>query len=176
VDEAAAWLGRIDALLHFGGAWSGRPWNELEPEEWDRISAVNLRGTFFLAQAVAKRMLPNGAGSIVLTGSDSVNMGGVAGGPAYVASKGGIVALTRALAKALGPRGIRVNAISPGVIDTPMTASWAAAIKQDVVSRTPLGRLGQPEDIARVAVMLAGEAAGFVTGEVVEVNGGFYFG
>jgi 3-oxoacyl-[acyl-carrier protein] reductase len=176
VDDAASWLGEIDALLHFGAAWSGRPWNELEADEWDRINAVTLRGTFFLTQAVAKRMLPNGAGSIVLTGSDSVNMGGVAGGPAYVASKGGVVALTRSFARVLGPKGIRVNAINPGVIDTPMTASWSSSIKRDVVERTPLGRLGTPDDVARVAVMLAGDTSNFIAGEIVEVNGGFYFG
>ena len=121
-------------------------------------------------------MLDARSGSIVLTASDSVNLGGVVGGPAYVASKGGIIALTRALARALGPEGIRVNAINPGVIDTPMTASWAPSIKADVISRTPLRRLGSPEDVARVAVVLAGPATGFVTGEVVEVNGGIYFG
>jgi 3-oxoacyl-[acyl-carrier protein] reductase len=176
VDDAAEWLGRIDALLHFGAAWSGKPWDQVDVEEWDRVGGVTLRGTFFLTQAVAKHMLSNGAGSIVLTGSDSVNMGGVAGGPAYVASKGGVVALTRSFARALGPKGIRVNAINPGVIDTPMTSSWPKPVKDDVVIRTPLGRLGVPDDVARVAVMLADDTSVFITGEVVEVNGGFYFG
>jgi NAD(P)-dependent dehydrogenase (short-subunit alcohol dehydrogenase family) len=121
-------------------------------------------------------MVASRSGSIVLTGSDSVNMGGVAGGAAYVASKGGVIALTRALARALAPHGVRVNAINPGVIDTPMTAGWRPEVKQEVTRQTPLGRLGTPDEVASVAMFLASDAARFVTGEVVEVNGGFYFG
>lgn len=176
VDEAVEWLGAVDVLLHFSAIWTPRRWDEIDEAEWSRVCEANLRGTFFLAQAVARRMVASGSGSIVLTGSDSVNMGGVAGGPAYVASKGGVIALTRALARALAPSGVRVNAINPGVIDTPMTASWAEEIKQEVVRQTPVRRLGTPDEVAAVAMFLASDAARFVTGEVVEVNGGFYFG
>jgi 3-oxoacyl-[acyl-carrier protein] reductase len=125
---------------------------------------------------VAKKMLPHRSGTIILTASDSVNVGGMVAGPAYIASKGGIIAVTRLLARALGPSGIRVNAISPGVVETPMTASWDPAVKAAAVKQTPLGRLALPDDIARVAVMLAGETSSFITGEIVEVNGGSYFG
>jgi len=120
-------------------------------------------------------MVERGRGAIVLTASDSVNVGGVAGGPAYVASKGAIVGLTHSLAKALGPKGVRVNALSPGVIDTPMSASWPQALKDAAVKQTPLGRLAVPQDVASVACFLVSEDARFVTGEIVEVNGGFYF-
>lgn len=168
-------LGHIDAPLHFGAAWTGTPWDRLEPAEWDRIMAVNLKGTFFLCQAVGRHMVDRKRGSIVLTGSDSAKVGGVAGGPAYVASKGGIIALTHVLATLFARHGIRVNAINPGVLDTPMTKSWPADIKQLIISRTPLGRLGQPDDIAGVACFLASDTASYMTGEVVEVNGGSYF-
>ena len=175
VAQAIERLGHVDALLHFAAAWVGTGWDRSEPSEWDRVLAVNLKGTFFLAQAVARHMVERGKGVIVLTGSDSAKVGGVAGGPAYAASKGGVIALTRSLARALGPKGVRVNAINPGVIDTPMTDAWPAAIKSDYVRRMPLGRLGQPKDIADVACFLASDQARFMTGDVVEVNGGAYF-
>jgi len=168
-------LGSVDALLHFAAIWVGTPWHASEPAEWDRVFAVNIKGTFFLTQAVASHMADRGRGSIVLTTSDSVNVGGVAGGPAYVASKGSIVGLTHSFAKALGPMGVRVNAVSPGVIDTPMTKSWPKAIKDGAIAQTPLGRLAKPDDVAAVACFLASDDARFVTGEIIEVNGGFYF-
>jgi 3-oxoacyl-[acyl-carrier protein] reductase len=165
----------VDALLHFAAIWVGTPWDKSEPAEWDRIAAVNIKGTFFLTQAVAHHMVARGRGAIVLTTSDSVNVGGVAGGPAYVASKGAVVGLTHSFAKALGPKGVRVNAVSPGVIDTPMTTSWPKSVKDGAVAATPLGRLALPDDVASVACFLASDEARFVTGEIVEVNGGFYF-
>ena len=128
-----------------------------------------------LAKAVAERMTSASGGSIVLTASDSARVGGVAGGPAYASSKGGVIALTRSLARALGPKGIRVNAINPGVVESPMTETWPRSLMEQTVARTPLGRIAVPEDIARVACFLASDAAGFMTGEVLEVNGGFYF-
>jgi len=176
VDEADEWLGGVNVLLHFAAIWTPLRWDDIDEAEWSRVCEANLRGTFFLSQAVARRMVASRSGSIVLTGSDSVNMGGVAGGAAYVASKGGVIALTRALARALAPHGVRVNAINPGVIDTPMTAGWRPEVKQEVTRQTPLGRLGTPDEVASVAMFLASDAARFVTGEVVEVNGGFYFG
>ena len=168
-------LDGIDALLHFAAIWVGTPWDKSEPTEWDRIAAVNIKGTFFLTQTVAHHMVARCRGAIVLTTSDSVNVGGVAGGPAYVASKGAVVGLTHSFAKALGPKGVRVNAVSPGVIDTPMTTSWPQVVKDGAVAATPLGRLALPDDVASVACFLASDDARFVTGEIVEVNGGFYF-
>jgi 3-oxoacyl-[acyl-carrier protein] reductase len=175
VAEAVDALGCIDAFMHFAAMWAGTSWDESQPPEWDRIMNVNVKGTFFLTQAVARHMIGRGRGSIVLTTSGSVNVGGVAGGPAYVASKGAVVGLTHSLAKSLGPKGVRVNAISPGVIDTPMTAAWPQAVKDGAVAQTPLGRLAVPQDVASVACFLASDEARFVTGEIIEVNGGFYF-
>jgi 3-oxoacyl-[acyl-carrier protein] reductase len=175
VGEAIDRLGHIDALLHFAAIWTGSSWEESDAAEWAKILNVNLTGTFLLTKAVAEHMVTRRAGSIVLTASDSAKVGGVAGGPAYVASKGGVIALTRSLARALGPQGVRVNAINPGVIDTPMTSGWSAEVMRGAVERTPLGRIAKPDDIADVACFLAFEQSRFITGEVVEVNGGFYF-
>jgi 3-oxoacyl-[acyl-carrier protein] reductase len=175
VAKAIKALGGVDALLHFAAIWVGTTWDRSEPAEWDRVMTVNIKGTFFLTQAMAHHMVERGRGAIVLTASDSVNVGGVAGGPAYVASKGAVVGLTHSLAKALGPKGVRVNALSPGVIDTPMSASWPQSLKDGAIKQTPLGRLATANDVAKVACFLASEEAGFVTGEIVEVNGGFYF-
>jgi 3-oxoacyl-[acyl-carrier protein] reductase len=168
-------LGHVDALIHFAGIWAGTQWQASEEPEWDSILGVNLKGSFFMAHAAASHMALRKRGSIVLTASDSVKVGGVGGGTAYVASKGGVIGLCRSLARNMGALGIRVNAINPGVVDTPMTATWSAELKAETVRRTPLGRIAQPDDIADVAIFLASDAARFVTGEVIEVNGGFYF-
>jgi NAD(P)-dependent dehydrogenase (short-subunit alcohol dehydrogenase family) len=176
VAKAAATLDHVDALMHFAGIWSGTQWQTSQEPEWDSILAVNLKGSFYMAHAAATHMGPRKRGSIVLTASDSVNVGGVGGGTAYVSSKGGVIGLCRSLARNMGSLGIRVNAINPGVVDTPMTATWPAELKAETIRRTPLGRLAQPDDIADVAIFLASEAARFVSGEVIEVNGGFYFG
>jgi 3-oxoacyl-[acyl-carrier protein] reductase len=175
VAKASATLGHLDALLHFAGIWAGTQWRTSQEAEWDDILAVNLKGSFFMARAAAIRMETRKRGSIVLTASDAVNVGGVGGGTAYVSSKGGVVALCRSLARNMGAFGIRVNAVNPGVVETPMTAAWPAELKAETVRRTPLGRIAQPGDIADVAIFLASDAARFVTGEVIEVNGGFYF-
>jgi 3-oxoacyl-[acyl-carrier protein] reductase len=157
IENAASALGRIDALLHFAAIWTGKTWDQTEPAEWERVLRINVIGTFFLARFVAEKMIPHGKGAIVLIASDSAKVGGVAGGPAYVSSKGAVIGLTHSLAKALGPKGIRVNAVNPGVVQTPMTASWTAAAKDKAIELTPLGRLAEPDDIASVACFLASE-------------------
>lgn len=175
IKQAIDFLGHIDAFIHLAGVWSGTSWLDSAPSEWERVLRVNLTGSFFLAQSAAKAMLARGQGSIVLTASDSARVGGVAGGPAYASSKGGVIALTRSLARALGPKGIRVNAINPGVVESPMTEAWPKPLMQETLARTPLGRLAVPSDVASVACFLASDDARFITGEIVEVNGGFYF-
>jgi 3-oxoacyl-[acyl-carrier protein] reductase len=175
VETATLKFGQLSALLHFAAIWTGKTWDETEPGEWERVLRVNVTGTFFLTRFVVEKMIPHKKGAIVLTASDSAKVGGVAGGPAYVSSKGAVIGLTHSLAKALGPKGIRVNAVNPGVVQTAMTASWPAAVKAKAIELTPLGRLAEPDDIASVACFLASDRSKFVTGEVVEVNGGFYF-
>ncbi len=175
IGQATERLGGLDGLIHLAAVWSGTGWEHSDPDEWDRILRINLRGSFLLAQAAVEKMVEGGGGSIVLTASDSARVGGVAGGPAYASSKGGVIALTRSLARALGPKGIRVNALNPGVIESAMTQSWPPELMEQTVTRTPLGRLGQPEDVGDVACFLVSDRSRFISGEVVEINGGFYF-
>jgi 3-oxoacyl-[acyl-carrier protein] reductase len=118
VETATSKLGQLSALLHFAAIWTGKTWDETEPGEWERVLRVNVTGTFFLTRFVVEKMIPHQKGAIVLTASDSAKVGGVAGGPAYVSSKGAVIGLTHSLAKALGPKGIRVNAVNPGVVQT----------------------------------------------------------
>ncbi|HUZ69759.1 MAG TPA: SDR family oxidoreductase [Candidatus Saccharimonadales bacterium] len=168
-------LGRIDALLHFAGILDSNPLEAITVEIWERVMRVNLTGSFLIAQAVAKGMKERRSGAIVLTASDSARQGSTVSGPAYSTSKGGVIALTRNLAAYLGPSGIRVNAVCPGLTLSTMSKSWSPELIETASRRTPLGRLAQPAEIAQVAIFLASDAASWVNGEVVEVNGGSYF-
>jgi NAD(P)-dependent dehydrogenase (short-subunit alcohol dehydrogenase family) len=171
-------FGRIDGLLHFAGVIDIHSIEETTVAHWNRVINVNLLGTFLMVQAVSAVMKTQRQGRIVLTASDSARKGASISGPAYAASKGGVIALTRDFAMKLGPSGITVNAICPGIVRTPMVSEDAripAAALDEVISRTPLGRLGEPEDMAGTAIMLLTDATKFVNGEIVEVNGGFFF-
>jgi NAD(P)-dependent dehydrogenase (short-subunit alcohol dehydrogenase family) len=168
-------FGRIDGVLHFAAVLDGHNIDELTPEIWDAVMGVNLRGSYLVVQAALPYMRAQGGGHIVLTASDSARMGSLVSGPAYAASKGGVIALTHTLALYLGPSKINVNAVCPGLAMTGMSKGWPQEFIDSIAKRTPLGRLAQPEDVARVAVFLASDAAGFMTGEVVEVNGGIHF-
>jgi NAD(P)-dependent dehydrogenase (short-subunit alcohol dehydrogenase family) len=168
-------FGRLDAILHFAAVLDSHQLDELTPDIWDKVMAVNLRGTFLVVQAAVHFMREQRAGRIVLTASDSARMGSLVSGPAYAASKGGVIALTHTLALGLGKFNITVNAVCPGLTMTGMSKGWGAELINNVAQRTPLGRLAQPDEIARVAIFLASDAANFMTGEVVEVNGGIHF-
>jgi len=138
-------------------------------EDWDRMLKVHLYGTFYCTRAALKLM--DGAGSIVNL-SSVVGLQGTPGIPHYAAAKAGILGFTRSVAQEVGSRGIRVNAICPGYIDTPMTEQIPDLLKQLVVARTPLGRMGVPEDIARTALFLASDDSSFLTGQWISPNGG----
>ena len=170
-------FGGLDAVIHFAAIHSTKTWDEISPEEFTRVLEVNVTGAFLIARAAARYMIGAGGGAIVLTGSGSVYVSGVGGGsgrggPAYVSSKGGVQVLTRALARALGPRGVRVNAVSPGSTETPMIAEYSEEARQGVRARTPLGRIGDPREIAAVARFLIGDGASYINGETIQVNGG----
>jgi len=170
-------FGGLDAVIHFAAIHSTKTWDEISPEEFTRVLEVNVTGAFLIARAAARYMVGAGGGAIVLTGSGSVYVSGVGGGsgrggPAYVSSKGGVQVLTRALARALGPRGVRVNAVSPGSTETPMIAEYSEEARQGVRARTPLGRIGDPHEIAAVARFLIGDGASYINGETIQVNGG----
>jgi 3-oxoacyl-[acyl-carrier protein] reductase len=181
VNAAVERFGRLDALIHCAAMHSSRFWTDLEADELNRVLAVNVTGSFLIAKAAAQQMVKNKTGAIVLTSSSNVITGGVGGaaglgGPAYVASKAAIVGLVRSLARSLGPDGIRVNAISPGVTDTPMIANYSAEHRAGQVTRSLLGHIADPDEIASVACFLTTPAARYMTGEVVMVNGGANFG
>ena len=172
-------FGGLDAMIHFAAIHSTTPWSTLEADEFNRVLAVNVTGSFLMSQAAARPMAAQGGGSIVLTASGIVHIGGVGGagrgGPAYASSKAAIVALTRSLARSLGPDGIRVNAIAPGATVTAMTAGYTEEARANVRDGAALGRMGRPEEIADAARFLISERASYITGEVMNVNGGASF-
>lgn len=181
VDAAIRRFGKLDALVHCAAIHSSKTWNQLDAEEFNRVLAVNVTGSFLIAQAAARHMETRKRGAIVMTASTAViaaATGGQSGrgGPAYIASKAAITGLVRTMARSLGPAGIRVNAIAPGVVDTPMIAGYSAQNRVDSAARTVLGRIGMPDDIAEVACFLVSDGARYMTGEVVIVNGGAQFG
>jgi len=176
VDAAIERFGRLDVLVACAGVYDTHTLGETDPDAWQRVLDVNLRGTFLCAQAAIPAMARGGWGRIVTFTSIAARTGGRLAGPAYVASKGGVLALSRSLAHAAGPHGITVNCVSPGVIDTPMTAVMGAAAKQRFAEGTPLQRNGRPEEVAAVVAMLASEPAGFVHGALVNVDGGLGMG
>ena len=173
-------FGALTGLVHMAAAHSTQTWQELSGDHFNRIMAVNVTGAFLMAQAVAKHMKQSAGGAIVLASSGSINVSGIGGhgrgGPAYVASKAAIIGLTRALARSLAPLKVRVNAVSPGSTDTAMTASYDEEARRKVSERTLVGRIGRPEEIAAVALFLISDAASYITGEIVNVNGGGSFG
>jgi NAD(P)-dependent dehydrogenase (short-subunit alcohol dehydrogenase family) len=180
VADAVARFGRIDTLLHFAAVHSTETWDALDADVFNRTLAVNVTGSFLMAQAAAGWMKDHGGGAIVLTGSGSISVSGLGGhgrgGPAYVSSKAAIIGLTRALARSLAPFAIRVNAVSPGATDTAMTAEYSPEARANVGSRTLAGRMGEPEEIARAAMFLASDDASYITGEMLNANGGGSFG
>lgn len=161
-----------DVLVTCAGIFHATPFDEIAPEEWDRVVAVNLRGTFLTCQAALRAMLPRGSGRIVTIASLAGQTGGLAAGAAYSASKAGVAALTKSIARFAAPHGITANCVNPGVIDTPMTAGWEPERRDRTVTATPLARMGTAEEVAAIVVVLASDAASFVNGAHVDVNGG----
>jgi len=167
-------LGGLDVLVNNAGVYPRVPFLEMRATDWDVVLDVNLKGGFFCAQAAARAMVAAGRrGSIINMASQAIR--GAVRGVHYSASKGGVVAMTRATALELAPHGIRVNAIAPGLTDTaqPRYGNNEEELAA-MASAVPLGRMAQPDDIAAVAVFLASDDARHVTGQTVHVNGGSY--
>jgi 3-oxoacyl-[acyl-carrier protein] reductase len=167
-------FGRVDILVNNAGIFRAAEFLDIAEADWDAVIGVNLKGAFLVGQAVARAMAKNGGGAIV--NMSSVN--GITAIPtiaSYNASKGGIDQLTRAMALALADSGIRVNAVAPGTIATELAQKavlGSAEAKARILSRTPLRRLGEPAEVAAVCAFLASDAASYMTGEVVYVDGG----
>jgi len=143
----------------------------MSEEDWDRVLDINLKGAFLVTRAVAKLMMKQRAGAIVNIAS-VVGLTGNAGQANYTASKAGLIALTKTAAKELGSRNIRVNAVAPGFIRTAMTDQLSEAAKDAMLRLVPLGRPGEPEDVARAVAFLASDNAAYVNGQVLTVCGG----
>jgi 3-oxoacyl-[acyl-carrier protein] reductase len=173
VAACVARFGRLDFLVASHGIYEALPVDRIDDDEWRRTIAVNLDGVFYLCREAAKAMADGGA--MVNLASVAAHAGASTGHAHYGASKGGVMSLTRSLARDFAPR-LRVNAVSPGAIETPMTRDVFARSAEQVRAATPLQRLGQPSEVAAVIAFLCSDAASFVTGETIIVSGGLYIG
>ena len=173
-------FGKVDILVNNAGICQFKPFLELTEEEWDKTLNINLKGYFLCAQAAAKEMVKQKSGAIVNIASVAMGqMGlGMAGLAHYTASKGGIAALTKTLALELASSNIRVNAIAPGAIDTPMAAASKVDPKmlEATLAMIPLHRMGKPEEIANTVLFLTSDASSYITGSIVVVDGGWLAG
>lgn len=164
--------GTIDVLVSAAGLYQSTSVENADPGEWDGVQQVNVKGTFLVAQAVLRVMTPRRRGSIVTLGSISGQVGGIQSGVAYATSKAAVIGLTKALARYAGPFGVRVNCVNPGYIEAGMSLGMTAAEGERTIGATPLGRAGEAEEVARAVAWLASDAASFVTGAQLDVNGG----
>jgi 3-oxoacyl-[acyl-carrier protein] reductase len=165
--------GRVDVLVNNAGVTADGLLVRMKEEDWDRVMDINLKGAFHCTQAVAKTMMKQRSGRIINMAS-VVGVMGNAGQANYVASKAGLIGLTKTAARELAPRGITVNAVAPGFIETSMTAELPEKVKEAMLAQIPLGRMGRPEDVADVVAFLASEKASYITGQVIHVNGGMH--
>jgi len=171
VADVLGTFSRIDVVVNNAGITRDAQLVKMSEEDWDKVLAVNLKGAFNVTQAVAPIMVAQGHGRIINTAS-IVALYGNFGQSNYVASKAGLIGLTRVWARELGPKGIAVNAVAPGFIETEMVKSVPEKVLQTVRERVPLRRLGTPRDVAWVYLFLASEEAGYINGAVIPVDGG----
>ena len=175
VDGILAGGSRIDILVNSAGIVRDGLLGTMTPEQWAEVIATNLTGTFNFCRAVAQQMISQRGGSIVNLSSTAAEFSS-RGQVNYAASKGGINGLTRAMAKEMAPRRVRVNAVAPGMIDTDMSAAVRGLVGDKIKDLIPLRRIGAPEEVAKVVTFLASDAASYITGQVIRVDGGLSLG
>lgn len=171
IKKAAEELGRIDILVNNAGITKDNLLLRMSEEEYDAVLDINLKGCFNTIRHAAKLMIKQRSGRIINLSSVSGVMGN-AGQTNYAASKAGIIGLTKSAARELASRNVTVNAIAPGFIETEMTAVLSDSVKENILSQIPMNKLGSTKDIAETAAFLASDKAGYITGQVIQVNGG----
>jgi 3-oxoacyl-[acyl-carrier protein] reductase len=171
IDKVVETFGRIDILVNNAGITRDQILLRMSDEDWDSVLDINLKSVFICTRAAVKYMLKQRYGKIISI-SSIVGLIGNAGQANYASAKAGIIGFTKAIAREVAPRGITVNAIAPGFIDTEMTQKLTDEQKQELKMRIPLGYLGSPEDIANTVVFLASDEARYITGQVLSVDGG----
>jgi NAD(P)-dependent dehydrogenase (short-subunit alcohol dehydrogenase family) len=173
IGEAAAALGRVDILVNNAGVTVTRPFLHLEEEEWDRVVATNLTGVFSVAQGAARRMREQGSGGAIVNIASILGLRVAGQVPAYVASKAGVVQLTKAMALELARYNIRVNALCPGYMETDLNRTFfASEAGQALIHRIPQRRLGHPEELDGAFLLLCSDAGSYMTGSILVVDGG----
>ena len=173
VQDAIRRIGAVDVLVNNAGILSNNKAEATSPEEWRKVLAANLDSAFFVSQQVIPGMKARGWGRIVNTCSLAAKTGGLTAGTAYAASKGALTSLTFSLARELAPHGVTVNGISPAYVNTPMvTEGLTESQRQQLLSQIPVGRFCEPEEFAHVVRFLVSPLAGFITGEIIDLNGG----
>jgi len=173
VDQVQRVFGRIDILVNNAGIIRRGTIETVTEDDWDRVMAVNLKGPFNCSKAVVEIMKKQGYGKIVNVSSIAGKMGDITSAPGYGPSKAGLDALTKTLARQLAGYGIHVNGVAPHAIETEMSAEWSPEKRKTIVDAIPLKRLGKPEDVAEAVLFLSSGTAAFITGEIIDVNGGF---
>lgn len=176
VDNATARMGGLDVLVNNAGILHIESIEETTEEAWDTVMAVNLKGVFFACQAALPHLRRSASPRIINMASMAGRNGGLKTGLAYSASKGGVIAMTRGMARQLAAEGITVNAVCPGTTESEIIRAWSQETIETLKASIPIGRLGRPVDIAAAVCFLATEAAGFVTGVALDVNGGMFIG
>ncbi len=164
-------FGRLDLLVNNAGITKDVLLVRMSEEDFDSVNTTNLKGTFNCSKHAAKIMFKQRSGSIINISSVVGIMGNI-GQSNYAASKAGVIGFTKAVARELAPRGVRVNAVAPGFIETAMTEVISEDVKKAMLQNIPLGKFGEPEDVANVVLFLASDAAKYITGQVISVNGG----